>query len=151
MYWFQLLMYELLTYQGTLHQKILFWTLLVLTTCLIHLWDGWISASQPFFIMMSQQVAPQTVGALSPAVSSFSFPKTFLKECHAVDDRAQLLGIVSSLKFSHTFLSADSAFKTWANKRSKEDAQFIPGWGEICGQNLGDVGWINNLYPSTSC
>lgn len=80
--------------------------------------------------MMSQQVAPQTIGALSPAASSFSFSKTFLKECRAVDGRVQLLGIGYSLKFSHTFLSADQVwtqeFEAWISKRSKEDAQFIP-------------------------
>lgn len=41
--------------------------------------------------MMSQQVDPKTVRALSPAASSFSFSKTFFKECNAVDGRVQLL------------------------------------------------------------
>lgn len=136
-------------------QKILLWTLLVLTTCpvphcrWIHICIVSISYDNASVGCSHQQ----KVSCLQLSLLSTSRVRYFLKKGRATGDRGQLLSLGCSLKFGVTFLSThqfwiEEEIKAWVNERSSQKARFIPSWLGNCSQRLGDVIWIYSLCLS---
>lgn len=141
--------------EASFPQKILLWTLLVLTTCSIPL-CRWIHICIISIFYDNASVGcshQQKVFCLQLFLLFTSQVRYFLKKGHATDDRSQLLSLGCSLKFGLTFRTTDQFWiekeiKAWVSERSSQKARFIPSWLGNCSQGLGDVIWIYSLYPS---